>query len=90
MNKKTEKYTKEQCNKRGGNMTVDKTNSEKHATKAKSKHDILQDLNTQLTLRAERMRLLTRAEEGLVSESFNPSSTKTIATSKSIADDDRR
>ncbi|XP_061186254.1 protein SFI1 homolog [Saccostrea echinata] len=37
-----------------------------------SKTEILQDLNEHLAVHAERMRLLNRAEEGLVSDSFSP------------------
>ncbi|XP_022344687.2 protein SFI1 homolog [Crassostrea virginica] len=39
-----------------------------------SKAEILHDLNEHLHVHAERMRLLSRAEEGLVSESFSPHS----------------
>ncbi|XP_060082436.1 protein SFI1 homolog [Ylistrum balloti] len=56
------------------------------------KHSVLKELNAELSIRAGRMRLLARAEEGLVqaSESFNPNSTKTILPKTGITADDKR
>lgn len=58
-------------------MKVDKLSDERVQTQQR----VLRDLNTQLSIRAEKMKLLSRAEEGLVQESFNPYSTSTFAVS---------
>ena len=36
------------------------------------RHAVLQDLAATMTVHAEKMKLLSRAEEGLVSESYSP------------------
>ena len=43
---------------------------------------VLKDLGNQLQIKAERMRLLARAEEGLDDEGFNPYVTQTITAAK--------
>ncbi|XP_062588757.1 protein SFI1 homolog [Saccostrea cucullata] len=62
--------------------------------KSPSKAEILQDLNEHLAVHAERMRLLNRAEEGLVSDSFSPYSGRNSSpgenkevSSKNVNDD---
>ncbi|XP_069139163.1 protein SFI1 homolog [Argopecten irradians] len=55
-----------------------------------TKLSVLKELNAELSIRAGRMKLLARAEEGLVhtSESFNPNSTKTTIPKIGTAADD--
>ncbi|KAK3095944.1 hypothetical protein FSP39_021123 [Pinctada imbricata] len=62
-------------------MTIER--HDEHPCKVPSKPDVLQDLGNALAVHAERMKLLSRAEEGLVSESFSPYSGTPLKTSPS-------